>query len=128
MASPVDPTATSIVTEGLRHALSGQIPTPGDIVRGKDWLEEVKNDIVRKEKRLRSLYFTSADILTEGISLYSNPSDYGSDLTFTLMSGETTGTAQAGTASSLTLASDEGITEANILGKELLITGGTGEE
>jgi hypothetical protein len=127
MTSPADPTAMTIVTEGLTHALSGQTPTPGDIVRAKDWLEEVKNDIVRKEKRLKSLYFTSADILTEGISLYSNPSDYGSDLTFTLMKGETTGTAQAGAAGSLTLESDEDITEANILGKELLVTGGTGE-
>ena len=54
------------------------------------------------------------------------PSDYQSNLKFTLLDGTHYGTAQAGAATTITLTALEDITEADILGKYIVITGGTG--
>jgi len=127
-AAPTDPTLVSICTEGLKKAgYSAPATNPG-LTRSQDeYIPEIKNDIWIKEKKLKSLYFVKTIVLTEGKSRYAMPTDYASDLSLVLMTGEETGTAQAGTTSSITFASDEGLTEANAVGKEVLITSGTGQ-
>jgi hypothetical protein len=122
------PTLRTIVMEALRRANPGVEPDKSDIQRAeREWMPEIKSDIVRRETKLKSLYVTSTAIIKEGLSRYANPDDYGSDLTLVLLNGSTTGTAQAGSASSITLASDEDLTEANALGKEIIVTSGTGK-
>ncbi len=119
-------TLRTIVTEALRKAESGITPKIGEITRAEtEWISEINNDIWRKEKKLRSLYVTDAIIISQGLSRYVNPSDYSSHLTLEILDGSTTGTAQGGSTSSITLESDEEITEEIAVGKEIIITSGT---
>lgn len=127
MAVPTPSTATLIVTEALKKA-GYSSPSVAQITRGEnEFMAEIKNDIWRREKKLRSLHTTSVMALTEGLWRYAVPTGYASDLSLTLMKGDETGTAQEGTSSSITLAADEGVTETNILGYEIVIYGGTAE-
>ena len=125
MAAPTDPTLRDIITEGLKKA-GIRTPSPSELDRAETaWMSEIKNDIWIKEKKLKSLYTSSVIILTKGLSRYSMPSNYASDLSLVLMQGTETGTAQTGSASSITLASDEGIAEADAVGAEIVITSET---
>lgn len=123
MAAPTAPTLASIVDEALRKA--GHIGAEG---RAKnEWMEEIKNDISLRGRRLKSLYTTSVLMTSNGVSRYSNPSDYYSDMTLSLMHGTRIGTATGGSSSSVTLASTETAQTTDILGKEVLIYAGTGK-
>jgi len=125
LAVPTQPTATTIVTEALKKARYSS-PSTAKITRAKDWLEEVKNDLWAVSKEWKSLLYTSYGITTKGVSRYANPSDFEKDLTLNLLDGTHTGTLQAATSSTATLASDEDVGEDFALGKLLLITSGTG--
>jgi len=121
-AAPAVPTATTIATEGLKRARITN-PTASQIADAETWLEDVKNDLFRKEKRLNSLYVPSVLVLDIGKWRYSMPVDYASDLSMVLVSGSVTGTATAGSTSSITLPSGTTVTT----GQEILITSGSGE-
>ena len=126
MAAPTAPTLATIVSEGLQKAGYGN-PTSALTSRAQDyWMEEIKNDIWQLGKRLKSLQVTAAGVLINGQSKYAFPSDFSSPISVQLMYGTHTGTAQAGASGSVTLASTEDISETDILGKEILITSGTG--
>lgn len=130
MAIPTNPTKSTIVAEGLKKA--GQTnPSAALTARAEDyWMEEIKNDIYlnagKVQKKLKSLFVTSILVATVGVHRYSLPSDYAGDLTVTILDGDTTGTLQDGAAASATLAASETSTEADLLGKYILITSGTG--
>lgn len=130
MAVPTAPTVTTLTTEGLKRAGISN-PSSTELTRAADWMEEIKDDIQRESrkvgKKLQSLHQTSILVLTTGRHRYSLPTDYHSELTGTLLNGDTTGTAQDGAVGSVTLASDEDITQADIQGKYILITSGTGK-
>lgn len=128
MTAPTAPTLTSITTEGLRKA--GLSTTSSSwsalLTRAQDeWMSEIKQDIMNVEKRLKSLMQTSYQVTTNGLSIYSNPSDFGDDMNITLMDGSHTGTAQAGGAASITLASTEDVGTSDIIGREIFIYSGT---
>lgn len=131
MAIPTNPTKATLVAEGLKKA--GQTNPPAALTtRAEDfWMEEIKNDLYiaagKVQKKLKSLFVTSTLVATIGVHRYSLPSDYAGDLTLTIMDGYHTGTLQDGAAGSATLAADEDITEADIIGKYILITSGTGK-
>ena len=131
MAIPVAPTLTTLVSEALKKA--GQFsPDAALTTRAKDeWMEEIKNDIFlassKVQKKMKSLFQTSFLICTVGVHRYSLPSDYGSDLTMSILNGDTTGIAQTGAVGSITLASTDTSTETAIKGKYILITSGTGK-
>lgn len=130
MAIPTNPTLATLVAEGFKQA-GIMSPVSALTTRGQDqWMEEIKNDVFIKsaevQKRLRSLYTTAVSMCVIGKSRYSLPPDYGGDLTLTILDGDETGTATGGAAGSVTLAADEGMTEAFALGKQILITSGTG--
>jgi hypothetical protein len=125
MASPTAPTLTAITTEALRKA-GMKSPTSDQLTRAATWMEEVKRDISRRERRLKSLYVTAYAVCTIGKSRYSLPTDYFSDLAITILDGTRTGTAQDGSVSSITLAADESITDDELIGRFIFATSGTG--
>ena len=124
MSAPTAPTLTTIVTEAIKK--TGELsPSSTDITRGEDYfIEEVKNDIWRKEKKLKSLYTSDILMLTKGLSKYSNPTDYSSQLSLVLLDGTNTGSVQAATSSTITLSN---ITKETYSGSALddMTSGGT---
>mgnify|MGYP001567929094 CR=1 FL=1 len=128
MASPTAPTLTLIVTEALKKAYGGTTPSAALITRASDeWMEEVKNDIWNLARKLEMLHTTAVLITTNGRNRYSLPTDFSSDLSATILDGDTTGIAQNGSASSLTLAASDTASERETIGKEFLIIAGTGK-
>ncbi len=96
MAAPTAPTLTIITTEGIKKAGYANVLT-SLLTRSQDeWMEEIKNDIWTLAKKIKSLYTTSFAVTTNGVEKYSYPTDYSSELALVLMTGNTTGTAQAG--------------------------------
>lgn len=125
MAAPTAWTSTLICTEALKRA-SISSPTATELTRAASWLEEVKRDVTRERRYLKSLFTTSYGVTTIGKSKYALPSDYIGNLSVTVLDGTNTGTAQAGAANTITLASDEDITSAAIIGRYILVISGTG--
>lgn len=122
MAAPVVPTLSSLTTEAIKK-MGYSSPTSAQLTRAQnEFMQEVKSDICRVERRLKSLYKTAYTTTEIGRSRYANPLDYFADLDMTLLEGTQTGTAQAGTTSSITLAASEDATEDWIKGKEILDT------
>jgi len=129
MAIPTAPTLDSLVSEALNKA-GHSAPDAALTTRAKNlWMEEIKNDIflasAKVQKKMKSLFQTSFLVCTVGVHRYSLPSDYGGDLTMSILNGDTTGIAQTGTTSSITLASTDTSTETAIVGKYIIITSGT---
>lgn len=125
MSVPSNPTQAALITEGLAKA--GELDPSSDLTtRAGLWFEEIKNDIWRKEKKLKSLQSTCYAVLQQGQSRYSFPSSFSSEISLTIISGDITGTAQTGTTSSITLASSDQHTSSDLIGKEILITSNTG--
>lgn len=121
MAAPTAPTVSTLVSAALADAGYANPATALTAIAEGLWLLEIKNLIWAKQKRLKCLQKTAVGITTIGVSRYANPSDFSSDLKITLLSGDT-GTAQTGASGSVTLQSGDSID----VGKELLITAGTG--
>ncbi len=125
MPVPTAPTQATLITEAL--AMAGERnPSSAITTRAGLWFEEIKNDIWRKEKKLKSLQQTCYAILQKGQARYSFPSSFSSEISMTILDGNRTGTAQAGTASSITLAASETAGDADLIGKEIIVTSNTG--
>jgi hypothetical protein len=86
-------------------------------------MEEIKEDIYQTEKRLKSLMASSYQVTTNGVNNYSVPSDFGEDLSITLMDGAHYGVAQYGTDFSIALATKENI-GMDIIGKLIFVYDG----
>lgn len=126
MPVPSAPTLEEIVAEGLNKGGESS-PSTSLTTRATDiWIEEIKNDIWHLCKNPKLLQITSYGIFNQGQSKYSNPSDFSSDLTLSILDGQVRGTAQAGTIASITLAADDASGE-EIIGKEIMILAGTGQ-
>lgn len=127
MSTPNNPTLSEIVLEGLAKA-GDRNPKQEIIDRAEDyWMEEIKNTIRHMSPKLSSLQVTSIGVLVKGQSRYAYPSDYASDLSIVLLDGGSSGIAQTGSVSSITLASDDSSSLGGIQGKDILITSGTGQ-
>lgn len=125
MAIPADPSADSIVIEGLKRAGHLSPTTPQQTHAKDEYLEEIKNDISTISRKLKSLQKTSVLIVDKGKSRFDRPTDFMSDLTIVLMDGVKTGTAQGGTTSSITFEATDTSTENDVVGTEILVTAGT---
>lgn len=126
MSAPTLPTIDDIVEEGLAQA-KNKNPSSSTTSRAKnEWMEQIKNDISRLARRPRWLQITSHGILTRGQSRYSNPTDFGHDLSLVLLDGIVTGTAQDGSASSITLQAGSSVSESDMVGHDILVTSGAG--
>jgi len=130
MALATAPTADSIVQEGLKK---GGIRTPqvGDIKRAKEqWLQEIFNDIWMTSERtgntrLKTLQTTAIAIGVDNQRQYDLPSDFDEEMVITILDATDIGAAQSGTISTVTLASDEDITQVTAEGKYVLMYSGT---
>lgn len=127
MSAPTAPTSTTIVSEALSKAGESS-PSTSLTTRGNLWLEEIKNDIALRTKTLKSLQKTKGMVLNKGQSIYSMPSDFAGqgEISIIVLDGNNTGSLQTATATTLTLASSFSATEDFMIGKEILITSGTG--
>lgn len=129
MALPTLPTLTSICQEALYKAGYTNIPTGVQSRAENQWFDEIKSEIAlnihKNSRRLKSLHKTAFTTTTIGIHRYSNPSDFGTDLNLTLLTGDETGTAQAGALASVTLASTEDVTDDFLIGKYIIMTSGS---
>ena len=127
MPVPSNPTLEELVEEGLAKA-GETSPDASMTARAEDvWMEEIKNDIWQLGKKPKSLHITSYGVFSQGQSRYSNPSDFSSDLSLTILDGSVRGTAQAGSVSSITLAADGPTDETQVIGKGIIVLSGTGQ-
>ena len=125
MPVPSAPTQAALISEAL--AMAGERnPSSTITTRAGLWFEETKNDIWRKEKKLKSLQQTCYAIIQKGQARYSFPSSFSSEISLTLLDGNRTGTAQAGSTSSITLDASETAGDSDLIGKEVIITSNTG--
>lgn len=98
-----------------------------------EWLEEIFNEILDTavqsgRTNLKTLQETLYDGSVKGQRTLDLAEAFDEEVTISILDGTNRGTAQAGGATSITLASTETITEARILGKDIFITGGTGAD
>ena len=126
MSISTPPILASLVLESLKR--SGYSNPSADLqARATErWIEEIKAELWAKARQLKSLQSKAVTVLTKGVAQYSNPSDYASDMTIVFASGGTYGTAQNGSTSSVTLASSYAGVESDVIGREIVITAGTG--
>ena len=125
MAAPSNPTLAQIVSEGL--AKGGELsPSSSLTAEANTWMEEIKNDIWKRVKGLKFLQTTSYGIFRRGQSRYSNPTDFASDLSLTLLDGSISGTAQGGAPDNIILGAADQSTEDQLIGKLIVVTSGTG--
>lgn len=126
MAAPTAADLTTITTEGLAKA---GFPSPSAALLSRAqvyWMREIKNDIWKLGKNLKSLQLQYPFILNTGQAQYEMPSDFSSIISLQILRGEDTGTATAGAAGTITLAAASTFSESYLQGREILITGGTG--
>lgn len=127
MPIPSNPTLEELVAEGLAKAGESSPSTSLSLRAETTWMEEIKNDIWELGKKPKALHVTSYGVTTIGQSRYSNPTDFSSDLSLTILDGNVRGTAQTGGSSSITLAADDPSTSGSIIGKGIMIISGTGQ-
>lgn len=130
MAIPATPDATSIVQQALKRA-GRTTPTSLQIQEAIDHaLQEVKSDIMLAADTHPSLMVTATTVTTRGQQRYSFPIDYNQPYSIMLLDGheEWRGTAQGGTAISITLSNSLSVSANDIVGKYILITSGPGIE
>lgn len=130
MSVPAQPTATSIVTEGLKRG-GRTSPSVGQIASAlSDALQEVKADIALAAPTHNNLMITATTVTTKGQQRYALPPDSNEQASISLLDGpdDWRGTAQGGSVSTIILAANLAVAELDILGKYILITGGVGIE
>ena len=125
---PTQPTISTIVQEGLKR---GGYPSGGSSAQqtqAQDWVEQTKWDIWTKlnGRKAESLMTVAYGVTADGVSRYALPADCEDIYSITILDALHTGTAQAVTASQVTLAAAEDVSEDFIQGKLLLLTSGTG--
>lgn len=131
MATPTDPTATNIVTEAWNKA-GVESPDSAQLTRAKDYfLQEIFNDIwntsvATGNSRLKTLQETLIDCSVLGTETLALAEDFDEECEVTILDGDSRGTAQAAASTTITLASDEDIDDDVAVGKQILITSGTG--
>jgi hypothetical protein len=133
MTNPTAPTAATITAEAY-YKCGIASPSDAQITRATAYfLEEIKDDIWKRKYpngepvKYKSLQNVSVDITTVGIGKMAVPTDFDQEITVSLLTGTHTGTATAGANTTITLAADEDAAESEVVGKYILITGGTGE-
>jgi hypothetical protein len=122
-------TANKMVAESLKQA--GLTNPSGELLnRVRDeWLKRIVQDVLDRSQvddrgYLESLHVRTVAIGEVNRARYKLPSDYDQELTVDLLDATTTGLSQSGSASSVTLASSEDITQVDAEGRFLLMRAG----
>jgi hypothetical protein len=131
MATPTDPTLDTLCTEGWKK--TGVTPSAAELLRAKtEFLQEIFNDIWNRSvltgnTRLKSLQTKLTSVSVKGSRTLDLAEDFDEEMSVYILDGTLRGTAQAGAASTITLASSETtLTASRGLGKYIFTTGGTG--
>lgn len=126
MAAPTAPTLSTLVAEAFKKA-GYSSPSSALTTRAETlWMEELKADIWVAGRKLKSLQTNGIRVLTKGLGKYSNPTDYYADMTMVFATGQRYGSAQTGSAGSITLAATETASAGELIGRQIAITAGTG--
>jgi|GEM_PF-6498860 len=130
MAVPDNPTITQIKTDAYKKA-GVDSASSTETTRADRLLQEVLNEIWMASfrdgnTRLKSLEAEAMDISTKGLRAITLPEDFDEEISVIIMDGTHRGTAQTGSSTSITFASNEDATETDVVGKTIVITGGTG--
>lgn len=128
MSVPSNPTISQIVIEAMK---AGGRPNPSTTEVSDQTthaLRLVKADIVQLAPRHRLLKTHASSITTIGKTRYALPDDVDELESIVLLDGPDswTGTAQAGALTSLTMASSFSEDSNTVIGKYIILTGGTG--
>lgn len=131
MSVPTDPTVTQIKTDAYTKAGIGD-PSSTQLTDADRLIQEVFNEIWLAafrdgNTRLKSLETEMMDISVLGTRSVALPEDFDEEISVSIYDGTHRGTAQTGSSTTITLASDEDATESDVEGKQIVITGGTGE-
>lgn len=131
MATPTDPTITTLCTEGWKK--TGVTPSAAELTRAQtEFLQEIFNDIATRSvltgnTRLKSLQTKLAQASVAGVRTIDLAENFEEEFSVCILDGSLRGTAQTGGASSITLALTETTLNAGRgLGKYIFTTGGTG--
>lgn len=125
MALPTAPTIATLLTEAFTRA-GIPSPTPAQLTRAEDeWFEDVKRDLADR-KDWHALAETMVLIPVANIGVYPLPSPLFRVHDIWFYRGDETGTAQAGASGSITLAAGATSNAADVQGRKLYLTGGTG--
>lgn len=120
MAAPTAPTQASIIREALNECNSIE-----KYARARDeWFPQILRDVA-SPRDWKVLEATAVVLLTENKVTASLPSNYSRWIRFVLYHGHS-GSLQAGSTSSFTLAADEDVTEADAEGRYIITVSGTG--
>lgn len=129
MAVASDPSITTIATEGLKRG-GRRNPTSGEISDAEDlYFKSAKSRIQRIVKKHPLQRLQIYDSTVKGQRTYDQPTALHTPITVTLLDGPDTfrGTAQSGSSTSITFASDFDVADTDrVVGDRVLITGGTG--
>jgi hypothetical protein len=126
MSVPANPTLASIVAEGLMQANESH-PDSATITRYQtEVMEQLKNEIWKACRQPKIMQTFAYGVLVPGQSRYSCPTDFSSDMSAQILWGSVQGTAQGGATTSIILDPTARQTIGDVLGKEILITSGTG--
>lgn len=130
MAIPLDPSNTSIVTEGLKRG--GRVnPTATQITAALDTaLQEVKADIMLRAPTHPNLLAASTTTARAGQQRYAIPPDFNEPYSIALLEGPTdwAGTARGAVGDSILLSLSMTASAQDLLGKYILLTEGPGVE
>lgn len=123
MAVPVAPTVLSICTEAFRRCGIAS-PTTAQLTRAEDeWFEEVKRDLSSR-KAWHSIEETLVVIPQPYLQVYAQPTPLIQIHRMRFYRGTTTGTATAGSATTITIAAGTG--NAQHKGRKIFLVSGTG--
>lgn len=125
MSIPTQPTEMSIATKA--YTLYGKTPnTAGLNTLVSDGLAMVKSDLMDEGKEWDFLRRKVALPCTIAQSHVEAPSDFSKVISAVMCDGARSGTAQAGSSTTITLAASETAVEKDTIGKEIAIKSGTG--
>lgn len=130
MATPTDPTLDTLCTEGWKK--TGVTPSTAELSRAKtEFLQEIFNDIwnrsvITGNTRLKTLQTSMTSVSVKGTRTVDLAEDFDEEYSITVLDGSVRGTAQAGGATSITLAASDTMSASRALGKYIFTTGGTG--
>lgn len=127
MSAPINPTLASIVAEGLRQAGELNPSTSMTATYQNEVMEQLKNEVWKMCREPKIMQTFSYGVCVIGQNRYSNPSDFSGDLKIVILDGNNGGTAQGGSQTTLILQAGQNLGLGDVQGKEIVITGGTGQ-
>jgi hypothetical protein len=131
MAVVTNPTVAEIIIQGMSEAGQYSVTTAQSAYlsfKANQW-ETIKAEIWNACRTDRMLEGLACRVVPAGLSDITEPDDFDSEIKVELFwcADEYRGTAQAGTSTTITLASDFSTEEDDIKGRRIFITDGAGE-